>query len=293
MKHLIFLIIGILIYLYICYRSMSINYWKYILKSYLWILILMIILWFSFSEGIDSTLMLFFIILFLIGVFILNSCFYVICKNLKKDDLENEAKQLQQEIEKQENLKLETIDMKKIKTLLKEIPLRINQLNNFDKELQIKINDLELMAKNAISQAYGEFMNQDETTNCIKQYKQIYDKYSNQVDSILLLQCDKIVSKISNKIEEKQQIIEKNSIDKQKYFTIEKKLQKQYDKELKIQKMNNINNQLNQLSEQNSDLETAFNDTALLEKTIEEFSSLNLEVESRRELEIKLSKIEI
>lgn len=272
---------------------MSINYWKYILKSYLWILILMIILWFSFSEGIDSTLMLFFIILFLIGVFILNSCFYVICKNLKKDDLENEAKQLQQEIEKQENLKLETIDMKKIKTLLKEIPLRINQLNNFDKELQIKINDLELMAKNAISQAYGEFMNQDETTNCIKQYKQIYDKYSNQVDSILLLQCDKIVSKISNKIEEKQQIIEKNSIDKQKYFTIEKKLQKQYDKELKIQKMNNINNQLNQLSEQNSDLETAFNDTALLEKTIEEFSSLNLEVESRRELEIKLSKIEI
>lgn len=272
---------------------MSINYWKYILKSYLWILILMIILWFSFSEGTDSTLMLFFIILFLIGVFILNSCFYVICKNLKKDDLENEAKQLQQEIEKQENLKLETIDMKKIKTLLKEIPLRINQLNNFDKELQIKINDLELMAKNAISQAYGEFMNQDETTNCIKQYKQIYDKYSNQVDSILLLQCDKIVSKISNKIEEKQQIIEKNSIDKQKYFTIEKKLQKQYDKELKIQKMNNINNQLNQLSEQNSDLEIAFNDTALLEKTIEEFSSLNLEVESRRELEIKLSKIEI
>ena len=272
---------------------MSINYWKYIIKSYLWILILMIILWFSFSEGIDSTLMLFFIILFLIGVFILNSCFYVIFKNLKKDDLENEAKQLQQEIEKQENLKLETIDMKKIKTLLKEIPLRINQLNNFDKELQIKINDLELMAKNAISQAYGEFMNQDETTNCIKQYKQIYDKYSNQVDSILLLQCDKIVSKISNKIEEKQQIIEKNSIDKQKYFTIEKKLQKQYDKELKIQKMNNINNQLNQLSEQNSDLEIAFNDTALLEKTIEEFSSLNLEVESRRELEIKLSKIEI
>ena len=297
MIRILFLLV-IVAYFYVCYKNVSINYWKYLRKTYLWI----VAFFFAFctisytsSHNIVATIMGF-IVSFIISYGI-NSLFYIIAKQLRKTDIAKESESLNREIESQRQQQeakiLENDDMKKMKLLIDEISQRINYLSSFNKEVNNKIHELENIGNNAIAEVYGNFLidkPQQEFYTC---YNEIHNKYSSSVDSIISMQCDKIVQKISNAIDNKKKILDNNFQDKLKYESLQNALNKQYDIELKIQKMKAINNKVNELADSDSDITTTLNSSYILDKTRHEFDQLNLEIETRRELEVKYSTIDI
>ena len=73
-----------------------------------------------------------------------------------------------------------------------------------------------------------------------------------------------------------------------KYDKLYAALQNQYDKEHKIERMKAINAKVNELTDSSAaEIEASLNSGFVFEKSLEEFNRLNLEIESRRDLELK------
>lgn len=292
------LLLIIAVYFYVCYKNVSINYWKYIRKTYLWVLGLLVALCtISYMSSHDIGAMIVSFIVSIVVSYGINSLFYLITKQLRKKDLIKESESLKREInnirQQQEAKKLENEDMKKMKLLIDEISQKINFLSNFNTEINNKIHELENIGNNTIAEVYGNFLTDKSPKEFYACYNEIQNKFSSSVDSIVSLQCDKIIRKISNTINNKKKILDNNFQDKIKYEALQNALNKQYDIELKIQKMKTINHKVNELADSDSDITTSLNSSSLLEKTRQEFIQLNLEIETRRELEVKYSTIEI
>ncbi len=285
-------------YFYWCYRNVSINRKKYLRKTYIWFaLILVAIFIYAIIMGADVLNSVISLLIAKSVLFGLNTLFYNIAKKLRKEDLEKEAKSFEQEIKNQKqektNQELENEDMKKMKQLMSEITQKINQLDKFNKDINLKIRELEAIGSNAVAEVYGDLAIGIPKEKYYGFYDKIYERYSSSVDSIVSMQCDNIVKKVASAVEEKKKIIKNNLQDKYKYENIKKALQQQYKNELKIQKMKVINQNVNALTDSTSDITNALNSRNLLEKSREEFNQLNTEIETRRQLEVKYSTIEI
>ena len=183
---------------------------------------------------------------------------------------------------------IETEDMRRIKALMGEIMQKKEQLNAFNAEIGKKISSLEMIADTAIAEAYGEVAVGYKRGRYLAAYGEICNKYSGIVDNVVALQCDHIVKKINHSIDGRRKVLQSNSDDKLKYDKLYAALQNQYDKEHKIERMKAINAQVNELTDSSAaEIEASLNSGFVFEKSLEEFNRLNLEIESRRDLELK------
>ncbi len=182
---------------------------------------------------------------------------------------------------------IETEDMRKIKALMGEIVQKKEQLNAFNTEIGQKISSLEMIADTAIAEAYGEVAVGYKRGRYLESYGEICSKYSGTVDNVVAMQCDHIVKKINHSIDGRRKVLQSNSDDKLKYDNLYAALQNQYDKEHKIERMKAINAKVNELTDSAAEIEASLNSSFVLEKSLEEFNRLNLEIESRRDLELK------
>jgi hypothetical protein len=181
--------------------------------------------------------------------------------------------------------------MREIKKIMAAIPDKINALNNFSYELQEKIKKLQGIAANAIANTYGEFSSGN---NSIARYRELYHNYSQRIDPILSAQCDRIIKKIMDNINQKQSSINKNISDIQKYGQLQNQLQQEYNRELKIQKMKKINSQLSaEISDSEGDIAASIYNGYSVENAIKDFQQLNLAMDERRNYEIQYGQIEI
>ena len=222
----------------------------------------------------------------------INTALYFINReNLKNKGVKNEPEIKSQKVtpkpQPQQAPVVETEDMRKIKTLMGEIKQKKAQLNAFNAEIGKKISSLEMNADDAIAMAYGEVAVGYKRGRYLKSYGEICSKYSGTVDNVVALQCDHIVRKISNSIEGRRKVLQSNSDDKLKYDNLYAALQTQYDKEQKIERLKAINAKVNELTDSAAEIEASLNSGFVFEKSLEEFNRLNLEIESRRDLELK------
>ncbi len=222
----------------------------------------------------------------------INTALYFINReNLKNKGVKNEPEIKSQKVtpkpQPQQAPVIETEDMRKIKTLMGEIKQKKAQLNAFNAEIGKKISSLEMIADTAIAEAYGDLAVGYKRGRYLKSYGEICNKYSGTVDNVVALQCDHIVRKINNSIDGRRKVLQSNSDDKLKYDNLYAALQTQYDKEQKIERMKAISAQVNELTDNASEIEASLNSGFVFEKSLEEFNRLNLEIESRRDLELK------
>jgi hypothetical protein len=182
---------------------------------------------------------------------------------------------------------IETEDMRKIKALMGEITQKKEQLNAFNAEIGQKISSLEMMADSAIAEAYGQVAVGYKRGRYLDSYDEIRGKFSGTVDNVVALQCDHIVKKINHSIDGRRKVVQSNLDDKLKYDALYAALQGQYDKEYKIERMKAISAKVNELTDNSSEIEASLNSGFVLEKSLEEFQRLNLEIEARRDLELK------
>lgn len=225
-------------------------------------------------------------------LFVLSSVMYLIFSVIRKDEIdkkdEPEIKSKKEEEPKRPpKMAIETEDMRKIKNLMGEITQKVKALNVFNAEIGKKISSLEMMADTAISEAYGQIATGYKRGRYLAFYDEIRNKYSNNVDNVVALQCDHIVKKINNSIKGRREVVQSNLDDKLKYENLYAALQTQYEKEYKIERMKAISAKVNELTDNSSEIEASLNSGFVLEKSLEEFNRLNLEIESRRDLELK------
>ncbi|MBQ2097892.1 MAG: hypothetical protein II480_06915 [Bacteroidales bacterium] len=225
-------------------------------------------------------------------LFVLSVLFFGIFKIVRKDELAKEeveikSKKEEEKKKQQQRAEIETDDMRKIKSLMGEITQKVKQLNVFNAEIGKKISSLEQIADTAIAEAYGQIATGYKRGRYLAFYDEIRDKYSNNVDNVVALQCDHIVKKINNSIDGRHKVLQSNRDDKLKYEALYSALQNQYDKEYKIERMKAISAKVNELTDNSSEIEASLNSGFVLEKSLEEFNRLNLEIESRRDLELK------
>ena len=224
----------------------------------------------------------------------IDTALYYICREIRKNKgVKNEPEiKSQKETPKpkpqpKQTPAIETEDMHKIKTLMGEIMQKKEQLNAFNAEIGQKISSLEMIADTAIAEAYGEVAVGYKRGRYLESYGEICNKYSGTVDNVVALQCDHIVKKINNSIDGRRKVLQSNSDDKLKSDNLYAALQTQYDKEQKIERMKAISAQVNELTDSASEIEASLNSGFVFEKSLEEFNRLNLEIESRRDLELK------
>ena len=236
----------------------------------------------------------FFVINFIgmLVLFVLSSVMYLIFSAIRKDEIdkkdEPEIKSKKEEEPKRPpKMAIETEDMRKIKNLMGEITQKVKALNVFNAEIGKKISSLEMMADTAISEAYGQIATGYKRGRYLAFYDEIRNKYSNNVDNVVALQCDHIVKKINRSINGRREVVQSNLDDKLKYENLYAALQTQYEKEYKIERMKAISAKVNELTDNSSEIEASLNSGFVLEKSLEEFNRLNLEIESRRDLELK------
>ena len=221
------------------------------------------------------------IVLFLLGIVLLLIGFFRLGADgisawIRKWKRKKEEKKEKERII-QEKKQLENDDMREIKKIMNAIPDKINALNNFTNELNDKIGKLQEIASQAIKNAYGVYSG---VFNSIYRYQNEWKaKYSRSIDPIIALQCDKIVSKVSETIDKKKQLIDKNSADIIRYRDLYEQLQKEYDREFKIQKMKKINSNLSmEIFDSESDITATIYNGGLLKITFSRHPSVPCEV---------------
>ena len=325
-------IVGILaIAFYICWRFFKKRYGKYVFRTFIIPLLIMSALIIGGSAiynltsvgevgRFDYQLSLIVSVIYILPLYILNTIYYFIIKWIKRNEqdedeirswqqkqmaerkrteaierqrAEQNRKQAEQERKRQEQevLALENDDMRDIKKILASIPERIKALNLFSNELTEKCRKLESIAEYAIANAYGDYTCGN---NSILRYKELQNNYSSKIDPILVLQCDKMINKVTSAITQKQTAIVKNNNDIQQYHQLESQLIQQYNRELKIQKMKKISSQLSmEISESEDDLTTSIHNGYSIEKALDEFEQLNRAMQERRDYEIKFGQIDI
>ncbi len=297
-----FILLGLLgLYFYQCYKHVSTNYFKYLRKTFLYYGIaaffLPIIMDALLSAKPDAVGMFIFSVFSTMFLFGLNTVAYFVFKEIRKDDLKREAEAkesaVRSEKERQDAIKMENDDMRSMKQLMGEITQRVNALNVFNKDINAKISELELLANKTIAEAYGDIAVGVPKEKYYALYDKIHERFSPSADTIVSMQCDRIVKKISNAIDDRKRIVESNNQDISKFHSLQESLQKQYDKEYKIQRMKSFDAKVNEMTDATSDIAVALSSGSLLESTREEFDRLNIEIETRRELEVKYSTIDI
>ena len=279
------------LYFLLCRKNVRFNYKKYIRNTFAIPGAIVSAFIFLANHGLGGH---FFPLLFVFWVFFygLNSIFYFVNKTTQKNEPQppvNIPSQREDEARRAEVAKLENDDMRKIKQLMADISQKVKALDAFNDELNVQMSKLRAMGDNTVAEVYGEVITGIKKENYLGSYSAIRQQYASSVDGVIAAQCDKIVGKISDTLESKRSAINSNLDAKHKYHSLQSDLQKQYDKEFKLQKIKAIGEKVNEFTDETADLEIALSSSSLLQSSMEKFNELNLEIETRRELELKYS----
>ena len=174
------------------------------------------------------------------------------------------------------------------------ISFKISALQSFNEEIQNKINEYVVKADEIIGETYKSVLQRRSTENLFWNYDEIRRVYSSAVNNpALVAACDKQIKKVSDFVQQKQDIINKNNEDIAKYNQLIQKLQKQYDDELALQKIKEFNKDLNSQMEDISDIENKEIKNLEFQNIISDIDILDKEINERRQLEIQFGEIEI
>ena len=125
-------------------------------------------------------------------------------------------------------------------------------------------------------------------------YSNIYQRYSSALNNpVLAAACDKSVKKIADFVQQKQDIINKNNADIEKYNQLIQRLQKQYDDELALQKIKELNRDVNSQMDDISDIAQKEEKNFEIQNIMSDIDQLDREINERRHLEIQFGQIEI
>lgn len=186
-------------------------------------------------------------------------------------------------------------DMVRIKQVLVTIPSKINEINNFNNQLQNTINEYEEKAIKTIEVAYASALTNSNFSRYqyFKSFDRISQRYSSEVNPVVAATVDASVKKVAAFINQKQDIINKNNADIAKYNQLMVKLQKQYDDEFALQKIKELNRDVNSQMEDISDVTNKEIKTSEIKSIISDIDILDKEVNERRQYEIQFGQIEI
>lgn len=186
-------------------------------------------------------------------------------------------------------------DMVRIKQILATIPPKINEINNFNNQLQNTISEYEEKAIKTIEVAYASALTNSNFSRYqyFKSFDRISQRYSSEVNPVVAATVDASVKKVAAFINQKQDIINKNNADIAKYNQLMVKLQKQYDDEFALQKIKELNRDVNSQMEDMSDVENKEIKNSEIHSIISDIDILDKEVNERRQYEIQFGQIEI
>ncbi|MCR5455504.1 MAG: hypothetical protein K6F33_11010 [Bacteroidales bacterium] len=211
---------------------------------------------------------------------------------LEKEREIQEQKRQQQEYRK----KYVTEDMERIEQILVGIPLKIDELNKFNNQLQSIVNEYEEKAIQRIEDVYKSVKGKIliPRKNYFRKFDQLSQQYSSTLNQDVVLACAKAVKETSTLVQQKQDIINKNNADIAKYNQLIQKLQKQYDDELSLQKIKELNRDVNsQMENISDDIENKERKNFEIQSIISDIDLLDKEVNERRQYEIQFGQIEI
>jgi hypothetical protein len=178
----------------------------------------------------------------------------------------------------------------------RSIPGKIRVLQDFNANLQNNINDYVVKANGIIWEAYRSVL-QNVSMNMndyFWNYNNIYQRYSSALNNpVLAAACDKSVRKIADFVQQKQDIINKNNADIEKYNQLIQRLQKQYDDELALQKIKELNRDVNSQMDDISDIAQKEEKNFEIQNIMSDIDQLDREINERRHLEIQFGQIEI
>ncbi|MBR4326215.1 MAG: hypothetical protein IKP73_11885 [Bacteroidales bacterium] len=299
-------IIASLVYLGVCCFFYEEDYFKHMLKTWLIPFALVVIVLLFLADKIDVPN---FVSLFAIigsASWLVNMIFYHILKfysrlHLRDDEKSNvnissyttTIQTPQRSLFDDDLKKYEKEDTGKIKQLMADISQKIAGLEKYNNDLAEKKRDFKDVAIKTIRTAYGSLVSNMSYANYYTNYADIKEDYSEKVDALIVAQCDKTVENVNKKIAMADETIRSNKNDIKKYKAMSDKLQKQYDKELKIQKIKSLNNSLSEIAnEEQNNLDVVTNEMEF-NQVVQEFNSLNREIEVRRDVEVQYGLIDI
>lgn len=186
-------------------------------------------------------------------------------------------------------------DMVRIKQVLATIPPKINEINNFNNQLQNTINEYEEKAIKTIEVAYASALTNSNFSRdkYFKSFDRISQRYASEVNPVVAATVDASVKKVAAFINQKQDIINKNNADIAKYNQVMEKLQKQYDDEFALQKIKEINSDVNTQMDNISDIAKKEEKNYEIQNIMKDIDTLDKEINERRNYEIQFGQIEI
>ena len=294
---LIIIIIAPLVYLCVCCLLYDGDYIRYMVKTWLLPFAAMSIGWLC----VDINLPL--LVAALIGgiSFVLNLVFFYILRLYNRfslpdfSNIGNVFKSDKQKKYSNDNEKnpFENEDAVRIKKLMAEISFKIDGLKKYIGDIEDKKRDFREIAIKTIRTAYGSSVSNFNYADCFSRYDEIKEDFSENVDPLIVAQCDKSVENANQKIAKADETIKSNKADIKKYQKMSETLQKQYEKELKIQEIKKLNNGLNEISDDEQDNLKIATKEMDFNQILQDFNTLNNEIEVRRDVEIQYGLIDI
>lgn len=201
----------------------------------------------------------------------------------------------QSEIKQAEKNIYENDDMRRIKQLVESIPPKIKAIDSFNNQLQGVINEYEEKAIKTIEVSYGSVLQNVNISRemYFRSFNTISANFASKINAVVATACDTSVKKVAGLINQKQDLINKNNVDRDKYVQLINKLKKQYDDEFALQKIKEINQDVNSQMDDTSDLAQKEEGNINIQSIIGDIDQLDQEVNERRNYEIEHGQIEI
>lgn len=201
----------------------------------------------------------------------------------------------QSEIKQAEKNIYENDDMRRIKQLVESIPPKIKAIDSFNNQLQGVINEYEEKAIKTIEVSYGSVLQNVNISRemYFRSFNTISANFASKINAVVATACDTSVKKVAGLINQKQDLINKNIADRDKYVQLINKLKKQYDDEFALQKIKEINQDVNSQMDDTSDLAQKEEGNINIQSIIGDIDQLDQEVNERRNYEIEHGQIEI
>ncbi len=171
---------------------------------------------------------------------------------------------------------------------------QIEDIVRFNKSLQKTLNVCEEKANKVIIVTYGQLLLNSGINK--KQYYKKYDKIkqtcSSQLSPIVVASCDATLKKVDAIIKQKQEMLDKNNADIDKYSEMLHKIETQMDEERQLQEIKKLNKDIGQFDSE-TDLVKNEEKNLEFENMIEDINRMEIEVNERRDFEIQFGEIEI
>ncbi len=187
-------------------------------------------------------------------------------------------------------------DMSKMEELIKTtIPQKMNELSEFNSKLSESIEVCKRQCIEAIETTYRKVLANSgiKREKYYEKYAEISNTYSFQINPTVSMSCDATIKKLTNLIAQKRDLIEKNKKSMERYSQLSNQMQQKYDDEYALQKLKRMNDGINSEIDNDTDISQNEEHSLKIRELIDSVDSLNKEIDTRRELEIRYGQIEI